>query len=414
MSVAAAATRRYDVEAVRRDFPILQERVHGKPLVYLDSANTSQKPRAVIDAEREVYETYYSNVHRGVYQTSVRAEQAFEATRHKLRQFINAKESREVIFTRGTTEAINLVAYSFGRSQVHAGDEVLISAMEHHSNIVPWQMLCEAQGAHLRVAPINDAGEILLEEMGRLIGPRTRLVAVGHVSNALGTVNPIKHIVEMAHEKRVPVLVDGAQAAPHLKIDVQDLGCDFYAFSGHKMYGPSGIGVLYGRAEVLEAMPPFHGGGDMILSVTFEKTTYNVLPYKFEAGTPNIAGAIALGAAVDYLEKLGLDAIGAHERDLLAYATTALGKVPGLRFIGTAKHKAGVISFVLDGVHPHDMGTVLDYEGIAVRTGHHCAQPVMDRFGVPATARVSLGVYNTREEIDALVLGLHKIREMFA
>jgi cysteine desulfurase/selenocysteine lyase len=414
MSAVAAVSRRFDVEAVRRDFPILRERVHGKPLVYLDSANTSQKPRAVIDAEREVYETYYSNVHRGVYQTSVRAEQAFEGARQKLRQFVNAKESREIIFTRGTTEAINLVAYSYGRSQVQAGDEILVTAMEHHSNIVPWQMLCEAVGAHLKVAPINDAGEILLEEMGRLIGPRTKLVAVGHVSNALGTVNPVKHIVEMAHEKWVPVLVDGAQAAPHMKVDVQDLGCDFYAFSGHKMYGPSGIGVLYGRAPILESMPPFHGGGDMILSVTFEKTTYNVIPYKFEAGTPNIAGAIALGAAVDYLTSLGMDAIVAHERDLMAYAQAALQKVPGLKFIGTAKHKAGVISFVLDGVHPHDMGTVLDYEGIAVRTGHHCAQPVMDRFGVPATARASLGIYSTREEIDALVVGLDKIREMFA
>ena len=415
MSVATAGvTRRFDVEAVRRDFPILRERVHGKPLVYLDSANTSQKPRAVIDAERELYETYYSNVHRGVYQTSVRAEQAFEAARQKLRRFVNARESREVLYVRGTTEAINLVAYSWGRANVHAGDEVLVSAMEHHSNIVPWQILCQATGARLQVAPIDDAGEILLEELERRIGPRTKLVAVGHVSNALGTVNPVKRIGEMAHAREVPVLVDGAQAAPHLRIDVQDLDCDFYAFSGHKMYGPSGIGVLYGKAELLEAMPPFHGGGDMILSVSFEKTTYNELPYKFEAGTPNIAGAIALGAAVDYLTNLGLDQIGAHERELMAYATGALSSVPGLRLIGTAKHKAGVLSFVLEGVHPHDMGTVLDYEGIAVRTGHHCAQPVMERFGVPATARASLGLYNTREEIDALVQGLHRIREMFA
>jgi len=411
--VTAAVTRRFDVETVRRDFPILSERVHGKPLVYLDSANTSQKPRAVIDAESEVYETYYSNVHRGVYQTSVRAEQAFEGARQKLRQFINARESREVIFVRGTTEAINLVAYTYGRANVKAGDEVLVSAMEHHSNIVPWQILCEASGAHLKVAPINDDGEILLDEMERLIGPRTKLVAVGHVSNALGTVNPVKRIVEMAHARGVPVLVDGAQGAPHLKVDVQDLDCDFYAFSGHKMYGPSGIGVLYGKAALLEAMPPFHGGGDMILSVTFEKTTYNVLPYKFEAGTPNIAGAIALGAAVDYLNGLGMDRVGAYEHELLTYATDALARIPGLRFIGTAKHKAGVISFVLEGVHPHDMGTVLDFEGIALRTGHHCAQPVMDRFGVPATARVSLGVYNTREEIGVLVQGLLKVAEMF-
>jgi len=414
MSAATATpARRFDVQAIRRDFPILSERVHDRPLVYLDSANTSQKPRSVIDAEREVYETYYSNVHRGVYQTSVRAEQAFEAARQKLQRFIGARESREIVFVRGTTEAINLVAYTYGRAQLKPGDEILISAMEHHSNIVPWQMLCEQQGGVLRVAPIDDDGEIVLEEMERLLSPRTRLVAVGHVSNALGTVNPVKRIVELAHARGVPVLVDGAQGVPHLKVDVQDLDCDFYAFSGHKMYGPSGIGVLYGKAALLEAMPPFHGGGDMILSVTFEKTTYNVLPYKFEAGTPNIAGAIALGAAVDYLTDLDMDQVAAHEQELLTYATDALSRVPGLRFIGTARHKAGVLSFVLEGVHPHDMGTVLDYEGIAIRTGHHCAQPVMERFGVPATARASLGIYNTREEIDVLVRGLLKVAEMF-
>ena len=414
MSAAAVTTsRRFEVEKVRRDFPILSERVHGKPLVYLDSANTAQKPRAVIDAEREVYETYYSNVHRGVYQTSVRAEQAFEGARQKLQRFIGARESREIIFVRGTTEAINLVAHTYGRANLKPGDEILISAMEHHSNIVPWQILCQQNGGVLKVAPITDDGEIVLEEMERLLSPRTRLLAVGHVSNALGTVNPVKRIVEMAHARGVPVLVDGAQGAPHMKLDVRDLDCDFYAFSGHKMYGPSGIGVLYGKAALLEAMPPFHGGGDMILSVTFEKTTYNVLPYKFEAGTPNIAGAIALGAAVDYLTDLDMDQVAAHEQELLTYATDALSRVPGLRFIGTARHKAGVLSFVLEGVHPHDMGTVLDYEGIAIRTGHHCAQPVMERFGVPATARASLGIYNTREEIDVLVRGLLKVAEMF-
>jgi cysteine desulfurase/selenocysteine lyase len=405
--------RGLDVAAIRADFPILSRQVHGKPLVYLDSANTSQKPRAVIDAERDVYERYYSNVHRGVYQTSVEAEQAFEAARHKLQRFVNARESREIVYVRGTTEAINLVAYSYGRANVKAGDEILISGLEHHSNIVPWQILCEATGAVLRVAAIDDRGEIRMDELERLLSPRTRLVAVGHVSNALGTINPVKRIVELAHGQGVPVLVDGAQGVPHLKVDVQDLDCDFYAFSGHKMYGPSGIGVLYGKAALLEAMPPFQGGGDMILSVSFEKTTYNVLPYKFEAGTPNIAGAIALGAAVDYLAALDMEQVAAHEHELLAYATSALGEVPGLSFIGTAREKAGVISFVLEGVHPHDMGTVLDYEGVAIRTGHHCAQPVMERFGVPATARASLGIYNTRDEIDVLVLGLRKVVEMF-
>jgi cysteine desulfurase / selenocysteine lyase len=403
-----------DVERIRADFPILSQTAHGKPLVYLDSANTSQKPRAVIEAESRVYREIYSNVHRGVYDLAVKAEKAFEGARQTVQRFINAPEAREVIFVRGTTEAINLVAQTFGRQQLKAGDEILISGLEHHSNIVPWQMACEQAGAALKVAPITDSGEIRLDELERLLSPRTRLVAVGHVSNALGTVNPVARIVELAHAQGVPVLVDGAQGVPHLPVDVQALGCDFYAFSGHKAFGPSGIGVLWGRASLLESMPPWQGGGDMILSVTFEKTTYNAIPYKFEAGTPNIAGTIALAAALDYLSAIGMERIAAYEHELLAYAHEALATVPGLRFIGTAKEKAGVVSFVLEGVHPHDMGTVLDYEGVAIRTGHHCAQPVMERFGVPATARASLALYNTRTEVDALVRGLGKVREMFA
>jgi len=402
-----------DVEAVRCDFPALQQRMHGKPLVYLDSANTAQKPRAVIDAERDVYQECYANVHRGVYELSARAEQAFEGARSKLQRFVGAGSSREIVFVRGTTEGINLVAQTFVRARLKPGDEILITAMEHHSNIVPWQLLCEQAGGALKVAPIDDAGDILLDELERRIGPRTRLLAVGHVSNALGTVNPVRRIVEMAHARGVPVLVDGAQAVPHLPVDVRALDCDFYAFSGHKMYGPSGIGVLYGKSEHLEAMPPWQGGGDMILSVTFEKTTFNAIPYKFEAGTPNIAGAIALGAAVDYLVGLGAANVAAHERALLEHGTALLAAVPGLRLIGTAREKAGVLSFVLEGVHPHDIGTVLDHEGVAIRTGHHCAQPLMDRFGVAATARASLGVYNTREDLDALGRGLGKVVEMF-
>ena len=398
--------------SARADFPVLDQTVHGKPLVYLDSANTCQKPRAVIDAEREVYETYYSNVHRGVYQLSVRAEEAFEGARRKLQRFVNAREAREIVFVRGTTEAVNLVAHSFGRAHVREGDEILITALEHHSNIVPWQLLCEQTGGRLRVAPIDDRGEVVLEELERLMGPRTKLVSVAHVSNALGTVNPVRRIVETAHARGIPVLLDGAQGAPHLPIDVQALGCDFYAFSGHKMYGPSGIGVLYGRAEILESMPPYQGGGSMILSVTFEKTIYNKIPYRFEAGTPNIAGTIALGATVDYLSGFGMDRVAAHEAELLRYTTASLEAVPGLRIVGTAREKAGVVSFVVDGVHPHDLGTVLDYEGVAIRTGHHCAQPVMDRFGVPATARASLAVYNNRADIDALVAGVRKAKEM--
>jgi cysteine desulfurase/selenocysteine lyase len=413
-AVAPSSTLPLDVEKIRADFPILSQTAHGKPLVYLDSANTSQKPRAVIEAESRVYREIYSNVHRGVYDLAVKAEKAFEGARETVRRFLNAPESREVIFVRGTTEAINLVAQTFGRQRLKPGDEILVSGLEHHSNIVPWQMACEQAGGALKVAPITDSGEIRLDELERLLSPRTRLVAVGHVSIALGTVNPVKRIVELAHAQGVPVLVDGAQGVPHLPVDVQALGCDFYAFSGHKAFGPSGIGALWGRASLLESMPPWQGGGDMILSVTFEKTTYNVIPYKFEAGTPNIAGTIALAAALDYLSGIGMERIAAYEHELLGYAHEALATVPGLRFIGTAKEKAGVVSFVLEGVHPHDMGTVLDYEGIAIRTGHHCAQPVMERFAVPATARASLALYNTRGEVDALVRGLHRVREMFA
>jgi cysteine desulfurase/selenocysteine lyase len=414
MSAHAAAPSAFDPRKLRDDFPLLQQSAHGKPLVYLDSAATAQKPRAVIDAEREVYESCYANVHRGVYEVSARAEKAYEAARAKLQRFIGAREAREIVFVRGTTEGINLVAYAFGRKNVGPGDEVLITGMEHHSNIVPWQLLCQEKGAALRVAPIDDTGTLRLDELEHMISPRTRLLALGHVSNALGTVNPVKEIVKVAHAKGVPVLVDGAQAAPHLKLDMQELDCDFYALSGHKMFGPSGIGVLYGKAERLQAMPPFQGGGDMILSVSFEKTTFNEIPFKFEAGTPNIAGTIALGATVDYLLGVGMEQIAAYEHELLRYGTQALATVPGLRLIGTAEHKASVLAFVLEGMHPHDVGTVLDYEGIAVRTGHHCAQPVMERFGVPATTRASLAFYNTREDLDALVRGLQKARELFA
>jgi cysteine desulfurase/selenocysteine lyase len=403
----------FDVERIRSDFPILSQRVRGKPLVYLDSAATAQKPRAVIDAVSRFYAEDNANVHRGVHLLSERATAAFEGAREKVAQFLNAADPREVVFVRSTTEAVNLVACTFGRQRLGAGDEVLITAMEHHSNIVPWQMLCEEKGASLVVAPVDDAGELLLDEMEKRFTSRTRMVAVTQVSNALGTVNPVRRIVEMAHARGVPVLVDGAQAVPHLPVDVQALGCDFYAFSGHKLFGPTGIGVLWGRAEHLEAMPPWQGGGDMIFSVSFEKTTYNRIPYKFEAGTPHMAGAVGLGAAIDYLRSIDLEGADAHERDLLAHATRALSAVPGLRIVGTAREKLGVISFLLDEVHPHDIGTVLDREGIAIRTGHHCAQPLMQRFGIPATARASLAFYNTREEIDVLVKGLHRVREMF-
>ena len=414
MSAAAPrAAAGYDVERVRKDFPILTQRVHGKPLVYLDNAATTQKPLAVIESEVALYEHSYANIHRGVHHLSIEASEAYEKAREKARAFINAGSEREIVFVRGTTEGINLVAQTFGRANVGSGDEVLISALEHHSNIVPWQMLCEEKGARLVVAPINDRGEIRMDELEKRLSDRTKLVAVAHVSNALGTLNPVKEIVALAHARGVPVLVDGAQAAPRLRVDVRDLDCDFYTFSGHKMYGPTGVGILFGKEALLEAMPPWQGGGDMIRSVTFEKTTYNILPYKFEAGTPNIAGAIGLGAAIDYIGSLGIDTIEAHENDLLAYATQRLTAIPGLRVIGTAAQKAAVLSFTLGGVHPHDVGTVLDGEGIAVRTGHHCAQPVMDFFRVPATSRASFGLYNTRAEVDVLFAGLEKVVEMF-
>lgn len=403
----------FDVWRVRQEFPILKETVYGKPLIYLDSAATSQKPQRVIDAMSRFFLRENANVHRGVHYLSERATEAYENARVKVARFLNVKSPNEIIFVRGTTEAVNLVAATFGRAQVGKGDAVLITAMEHHSNIVPWQMLCEEKGAHLRVAPIDDAGALLLSEMDRLITPKTKLVAVTHISNVLGTINPIEQIVKMAHAKGARVLVDGAQAAPHMAIDVQALNCDFYAISGHKMYGPTGIGALYGKSELLDAMPPYQGGGDMILSVSFEKTVYNKPPNKFEAGTPNMAGAVGMAAAIDFLVGVEQHSLSTHEHDVLAYGTAELSKLPGLRLIGTASAKSGVLSFVLDDIHPHDIGTILDREGIAIRTGHHCAQPLMDRFGLPATARASLACYNTRHDIDALVAGLSKVREVF-
>jgi len=408
------ATSSFDVETVRRDFPILREKVRGKGLVYLDNAATSQKPQQVVDAITRYYQRGNANIHRGVHFLSEHATEEHEAARHAVQRFVNAPRLEEIIFVRGTTEAINLVAQTYGKRNVQAGDEVLISAMEHHSNIVPWQILCEQQGAKLRIIPINDQGELLVDEFQKLLGSRTRMVALAHVSNALGTINPIREVVKMAHSRNVPVLVDGAQAVPHIKVDVRDLDCDFYAFSSHKMYGPMGMGVLYGKFSLLNAMPPYQGGGDMIRSVTFEKTTYNQLPYKFEAGTPDVAGAIGLGAAINYLNVLGIENIAAHEHELLAYATAGLSKVPGIRVVGNAREKAAVLSFVMEGVHPHDIGTILDQEGIAVRTGHHCAQPIMQRFGIPATVRASFGLYNTRSEVDALMAGIEKVREVFA
>jgi len=403
----------FEVEKIRKDFPILSEKVHGTSLVYFDNAATSQKPQVVIDTVQRYLSTYNSNIHRGVHGLSERATEAFEQSRKKVQRFINAAQAREVIFVRGTTEAINLVAQSYGRTHIGAGDEIVISAMEHHSNIVPWQILCEQTGAVLRVVPINDAGELLIDEYEKLLTSRTRLVSVVHVSNALGTINPVHEIIRLAHRQGVPVLVDGAQATPHLRVDVREMDCDFYAFSGHKLFGPTGIGVLYGKDELLEAMPPYQGGGDMIKSVTFEKTLYNDLPYKFEAGTPHIAGVIGLGAAVDYLNGIGLERITLYEHGLLEYATEALSAITGLRIIGTAREKASLISFVLDGVHAHDVGTILDHDGVAIRAGHHCTMPLMQRFGVPATARASLAFYNTKEEIDVLVGAIHKAIEMF-
>ena len=404
----------FDVEKVREDFPALQQMVHGRPLVYLDNAATSQKPRAVIRALEQFYCEDCSNIHRGVHQLSERATECYECSRGKLQRWLNARDTAEIVFVRGATEAINLVAHSYGRKFIGADDEIVISGMEHHSNIVPWQILRDLTGAKLRVIPITDSGELQLDEYEKLLGPKTKLVSIVHVSNALGTVNPVKQMIERAHALGIPVLVDGAQAVPHVKVDVQALGADFYVFSGHKLYGPTGVGVLYGRRELLEQMPPYQGGGDMISSVTFERTTYNRLPYKFEAGTPNIAGGIGLGAAIDYLEKLGMENIAAYEHDLLAYASQRVAAIPGVRMIGTAAEKAGVISFLIGDVHPHDIGTILDQEGVAIRAGHHCAQPVMERLGIPATARASFAFYNTHAEVDRLVAGIEKVREVFA
>jgi cysteine desulfurase/selenocysteine lyase len=404
----------YDVYKIRADFPILARTINGKPLVYLDNAATTQKPQAVIDAMIRYYTAENSNIHRGVHTLSEQATESYERGRVTAQRFLNAAESREIVFVRGATEGINLVAQTWGRANIRHGDEIVISAMEHHSNIVPWQILCEQQGANLRVAPVNDSGELIFEEFEKLLGPKTKLVAMAHVSNALGTVNPVRRIVEAGRRVNARVLIDGAQAAPHMKIDVRALDCDFYVFSGHKVYAPTGIGILYGKAELLEAMPPYQGGGDMISSVTFEKTLYNRVPHKFEAGTPHVSGAIGLGAALDYVSSIGIDRIARHEEQVLAYGTRRLLEIPGLRLIGTAKEKEGILSFVLEGIHPHDIGTVLDQEGIAIRTGHHCAQPLMDRFGVPATARASLALYNTLEEMDALASGLQKVREVFA
>ena len=402
-----------DVEGIRADFPILRLRVNGKPLVFLDNAASSQMPQPVIDRWIRYQTTQHANIHRAVHYLSETATAEYEGARRKLAAFINAKEEREVIFTSGTTDGINLVAHGFGRKFIGAGDEIVLTTLEHHSNIVPWQMVAEEKGAKIRVVPVNDRGELALEEYAKLLNPRTRLVGVTHVSNALGTVNPVREVVRLAHGQGVPVLLDGAQAVPHMKVDVQELDCDFYAFSGHKMLGPTGIGVLYGKAEWLEKMQPFKGGGDMILSVTFEKTTYNVIPGKFEAGTPPIAAAITLGTAVDYLAGVGMERIAAHETDLLDYATGQVNRLPGVRIIGTAEKKAAVLSFTVNGVHPHDVGTLLNEEGVAIRTGHHCAQPVMQRFGIPATSRASFAFYNTLAEVDALVAGIRKVQKVF-
>ena len=403
-----------DVARIRADFPILARHINGKPLAYLDNAASSQMPQPVIDRLVRYQTQEHANIHRAVHALSEHATAEYEEARRKTQRFINARDEHEIIFTRGTTESINLVMHGYGRAFIKAGDEIIVSGLEHHSNIVPWQMLCQEKGAKLCVAPINDAGEILLDEYRKLFNERTKFAALSHVSNALGTVNPVRAMITTAHQWNVPVLLDGAQAAPHLRLDVQELDCDFYAFSSHKICGPTGIGVLYGKRALLEKMQPFQGGGDMILSVTFEKTTYNTIPYKFEAGTPPIAAAIGLGTAIDYLNGIGFERIGAHETDLLNYATQQVGSMNGVRIIGTAKHKAAVLSFVVDGVHPHDVGTILNEDGIAIRTGHHCAQPVMQRFGVPATARASFAFYNTFEEVDALVAGIKKVQRMFA
>ncbi|HEY7449246.1 MAG TPA: cysteine desulfurase [Vicinamibacterales bacterium] len=413
LTAVSRPTAAFDVRRIRRDFPILQESVHGKPLVYLDNAATAQKPQSVIDTMVRSLAEENANIHRGVHALSERATRSFEDARAKVKRFINAADVREIVFVRGTTEAINLVAQTFGRTRLTAGDEVLISALEHHSNIVPWQLLAEQVGFRLRVIPMTDSGELRLDLYQGLLTPRTKLVSVVHVSNSLGTINPVEELVSVAHERGIPVLLDGAQAVPHLKVDVQALDCDFYAFSGHKMFGPTGIGVLYGKRTLLESLPPYQGGGDMISSVTFEKSEYNVVPYKFEAGTPNITGAVGLGAAIDYLEGLDWPAVQEYEHELLAYGTERLSALTGVRILGTAASKASVLSFVMEHVHPHDIGTILDQEGVAIRTGHHCTQPVMERLGVPATARASLAFYNTRDEIDTLVAALGKVQEIF-
>jgi len=410
---AAQANCKLEIPTIREDFPILSRKVHGKPLIYLDNAATTQKPQAVIDAVTHFYREECANIHRAVHLLSEEATQAYEGARVRIQRFINARESRGIIFVRGATEAINLVAATYGLSNIGEGDEILITTMEHHSNIVPWQVVCQQTGARLKVAPIDDNGELILEEFEALLSERTKLVGVVHVSNALGTVNPVREIVEMAHRHGVPVLVDGAQGVPHLKVDVQELNCDFYVFSGHKIYAPMGVGVLYGKKELLDEMPPYQSGGDMILSVTFEKTTYNSLPYKFEAGTPNVPGAVGLGAAIAYLEKICLTNIAQYEKELLDYGTMRLLQIPGVRIIGQSPRKAAVISFIVDNVHPHDIGTFLDQDGVAIRTGHHCAQPVMKRFGIPATSRASFAFYNTREEIDALAASLRNVIEVF-
>ena len=403
----------YSISKVRADFPILAETIRNKPLVYLDNAASCQKPQAVIDSIVHTYSHEYANIHRGVHTLSVRATDKFEAAREKVRAFINAASHKEIIFVRGATEAINLVAQSYGRSQLQAGDEIVISAMEHHANIVPWQMLCQQVGAVLRVAPMNQAGELLFDQFEALLNQKTKIVAISHMSNALGSINPVEQIIAAAHARNIPVLLDGAQAIPHMAVDVQALDCDFYVFSGHKLYGPSGTGVLYGKQALLEAMPPYQGGGDMIRQVTFEKTEYAGLPHKFEAGTPAIAEIIGLGAAIDYLTALGMDKIAAHEADLLAYATEQARQIKGLNIIGQAAHKGGILSFTLDHIHPHDIGTMLDSLGIAIRAGHHCAMPVMDFYGVPATARASFAMYNTRQEIDVLMQGIKSLIEVF-
>lgn len=412
-SRAAQQPSSLDLARIRADFPILRQRVHGKPLVYLDNAASVQKPQAVINAISECYSGYYANIHRGVHLLSERSTQVYEQTREKVRGFLNAASTEEIIFTRNATESINLVASSFGNQVVQAGDEIIITGMEHHSNIVPWQLLCQRTGAKLKVVPFTDAGELILEEYERLLDGPVKLVAFVHLSNALGTLNPARQLIELAHARGIPVLVDGAQAVPHLAVDVQALDCDFYVFSAHKMYGPSGIGVLYGKKSLLEAMPPYQGGGDMIRLVTFEKTEYAALPNKFEAGTPDIAGVIGFGAALDWLNALGLAAVAAHEQELLEYTTAKCAEIPGLQIIGTAQAKAALVAFTLQGVHPHDIGTVLDREGVAIRAGHHCAQPVMQRYGVPATARASFAVYNTRAEVDALVAAIYKVKDLF-